>query len=97
MLLRFETTASQMPNFALFNPLCKIRGGVGQISKSIFRAIIYATETCFRFPIARFLVLVFILVKSTSDVYEVLAGIYFKENYNANSFSEISKRFLTTV
>ena len=29
----------------------KIRGGVGQISKSIFRAIIYTPETCFRFPI----------------------------------------------
>jgi len=51
VLLRFETTASQMQNFALFNPCVKIRGRVGQISKSVFRAIIYAPETCFRFPI----------------------------------------------
>ena len=51
MLLRFETTASQMPNFALFNPLCKNQGRRWPNSKSIFRAIIYAPETCVRFPL----------------------------------------------
>ena len=38
-LASFETTASQMPIFARLTPCVKIRGGVGQISKSIFREI----------------------------------------------------------
>jgi len=32
-------------------PCVKIRGGVDQISKPVFRAITYAPVTCFRFPI----------------------------------------------
>ena len=32
-------------------PCVKIRREIGQISKSAFRAIICAPETCFRFPI----------------------------------------------
>jgi len=51
--LRFETTALQRLKFALIDTLCKIREGVGQISKSVFTAITYAPATCFRFPICR--------------------------------------------
>ena len=50
-LLRFKTTAPQRPILHFLIPTVKITGGVGQISKSVFRAIIYAPVTCFTFPI----------------------------------------------
>ena len=53
MLLRFETRAAQRPNFALLRP-CKNKGGMGKISESILRAIIYAPAAVSRFLICWF-------------------------------------------
>jgi len=49
IMLGFKTTTSQRPILNFLTPCVKIRGGVGQISKSVFRAIIYAPETCLDF------------------------------------------------
>jgi len=38
-LLYFETRAFERPNFALYDTIFKIMGGVGEISQSVFTAI----------------------------------------------------------
>jgi len=51
MLLRFETRTPQGPNFSLLTPsTTKIKGGMGEIFESIFRAIICNHRCMFRFP-----------------------------------------------